>query len=155
MSVKLRAFFLAFSVLVVDQLTKFFALRHLSETDPLPVLGETVRFVLRFNTAAAFSLAWGGPMFLLVFNAVASVALAVYMIRMQSSRVVLFLGAILGGALGNTVDRVVQGKVTDFIDVGLGTLRWPVFNVADIAIVVGGALLLLFSGRKGSKNEQK
>lgn len=155
MGVKARAFLIAFGVLLADQVTKILALSHLSETQPLPVIGETVRLVLRFNEAAAFSIAWGGPVFLLVFNSVASLALIGYMLKMKSSRVVLFLGAILGGALGNLVDRIAQGSVTDFIDLGVGTLRWPVFNVADIAIVAGGALLLLFPGGKGSKNGQE
>jgi signal peptidase II len=116
--------------------------------EPVPILGEVLRFVLRFNTGAAFSVAWGGPMVLLVFNVVASILLCVYILRMKSTRVMLFLGLILGGALGNTIDRVFRGPVTDFIDMGIGTLRWPVFNVADIALVVGGALLLLKSGGK-------
>lgn len=144
---RVRAFLLAFGVLVVDQLTKAWALRNLDFV-PVPILGDVVRFVLRFNTGAAFSVSWGGPMVLLVFNVVASVLLLVYMLRMKSTRVMLFLGLILGGALGNTVDRVLRGPVTDFIDMGIGTLRWPVFNVADIALVVGGALLLLSSGGK-------
>ncbi len=146
---KVRAFALALAVTALDQITKALALRSLTEV-PVPVIGDVVRLVLRFNTGAAFSVSWGGPSVLLVFNLVACVFLAYYMLRMKSARVMLFLGLILGGALGNTVDRVVQGPVTDFIDIGLGTLRWPVFNVADIALVVGGALLLLKAGGKGS-----
>ncbi len=144
---RVRAFLVAFGVLVVDQLTKVWALSNLDSV-PVPIVGDVLRFVLRFNTAAAFSIAWGGPMVLLVFNVVASVLLVVYILRMKSTRVMLFLGLILGGALGNTIDRVFRGPVTDFIDMGIGTLRWPVFNVADIALVVGGALLLLSSGGK-------
>lgn len=146
---KVRAFALALAVVALDQLTKALALRNLTEV-PVPVIGDVVRLVIRFNYGAAFSVAWGGPSVLLVFNIVASLFLVYYMLRMKSTRVMLFLGLILGGALGNTVDRIVQGPVTDFIDIGLGTLRWPVFNVADIALVVGGALLLLKSGGKGS-----
>lgn len=144
---RVRAFLVAFGVLLVDQLTKAWALSRLDAV-PVPIVGDVLRLVLRFNTGAAFSVAWGGPTVLLVFNLVASVLLFFYMLRMKSTRVMLFLGLILGGAIGNTIDRVFRGPVTDFIDMGIGTLRWPVFNVADIALVVGGALLLLSSGGK-------
>lgn len=144
---RVRGFLVALGVAGVDQITKAWALSRL-DFEPVPILGDVLRLVLRFNTGAAFSVAWGGPMVLLVFNVLASVLLLVYMLRMKSTRVMLFLGLILGGAVGNTIDRVLRGPVTDFIDMGIGTLRWPVFNVADIALVVGGALLLLSSGGK-------
>jgi len=56
---------------------------------------------------------------------------------------VLWLGVILGGALGNLIDRIILGKVTDFIDVGINGWRWPTFNVADIAICIGGIAVFL------------
>ncbi len=144
---KVRAFAVALLVLAADQVTKAVALANLSQV-PVPVLGDFIRLVIRYNTGAAFSVSWGGPMVLLVFNVLASLFLIFYMLRMKSTRVMLFLGLILGGALGNTLDRILQGPVTDFIDIGVGTLRWPVFNVADMALVIGGALLLLKTGGK-------
>jgi len=151
---RLRAFLTALAVTAVDQGTKAWALASLSDR-PVPVLGDVVRFVLRFNTGAAFSVAWGGPSVLLVVNIVASVLLFWYIFRVRSRRVLPMLVLILGGALGNTMDRVFHGHVTDFIDIGIGTLRWPVFNVADIALVVGGVLMLLKAGGKGAEGDEK
>jgi len=68
----------------------------------------------------------------------------------------VLLGCILGGALGNLVDRIRWGRVVDFIDVGIGTVRWPVFNVADSAVTLGVILLawnLARSGRTDSDLE--
>lgn len=151
---RFRAFLAALAVVAVDQLTKAWALAALSDC-PVPILVDVVRLVLRFNTGAAFSVAWGGPSVLLVVNLAASAFLCWYILRVKTLRILPMLGLILGGALGNTIDRVFQGPVTDFIDIGIGTLRWPVFNVADIALVAGGLLMLLKAGGKGSEGDDR
>jgi len=68
----------------------------------------------------------------------------------------LSLALILGGAIGNLIDRILLGAVTDFIDLGIGTLRWPVFNLADAAVTIGMITLLaliLFERDKQSEND--
>ncbi|HPF33677.1 MAG TPA: signal peptidase II, partial [Candidatus Sabulitectum sp.] len=68
-----------------------------------------------------------------------------YMVKSPVPAGVPWLGVILGGALGNLLDRIMMGKVTDFLDMGASGWRWPTFNVADIAIVIGGiAVFLVF-----------
>jgi signal peptidase II len=59
------------------------------------------------------------------------------------------LGLVLGGAIGNLIDRLRFGRVVDFLDIGYGDVRWPVFNVADVAVVAGVALFLLVTLRSG------
>ena len=148
---KQAAFTAAAAVLLFDQATKYAARHVLMDGIPRDVLGSIVRITLRYNFGAAFSLGWGGPVFLSVFTAVACFLLIRYMLKVHIRKQLLWLGVILGGAIGNLLDRIAMGKVTDFIDIGLSTTgwRWPTFNIADIAICIGGiAVFFLFKGEK-------
>ncbi len=146
---KPAAFVVAAVVLLLDQITKFAARHELLVEIPVEVIGDFFRITLRYNFGAAFSLGWGGPLFLSVFTALACIFLVRYMFKITDRKQVLWLGVILGGAVGNLADRIAMGKVTDFIDIGLTVKRWPTFNVADIAICIGGiAVFFLFKGAK-------
>lgn len=138
---KIKAFSAAGIVLLVDQLSKFFARQALLDGIPKEVISEYVRFTLRYNFGAAFSLKWGGPIVLTIFTAIACIFLVRYMLKVKDGRQTFWLGIILGGALGNLVDRILMGKVTDFFDVGVTGWRWPTFNIADIAICIGGIVV--------------
>jgi signal peptidase II len=138
---------LATGVVVVDQLTKTWALSALAD-GPIHVLG-TLRLALTHNTAGAFGLG-GGFVPLL---ALAALGVVVYLIvsGAASSRlpVAVAMGLLLGGAVGNLLDRVfrapglLRGAVVDFVDLQF----WPVFNVADMGITVGCVMLLLWAAR--------
>jgi signal peptidase II len=129
--------------LAVDQLTKWWAVERLPG-DPIDVFW-TLRLRVTTNTGAAFSLAGGsGPIIALL--ALAVVAFLLWQGRAINTRLgAVALGLVLGGALGNLSDRAFRGDgflsggVIDFIDLQW----WPIFNVADIAVVVGGGLLVL------------
>ena len=130
-------------VLALDQATKVLAASHLLLGQPVPILGRVVRLTLVHNTGAAFGLFPGSRLpFILI--SVLAIAVVLYLFARDAYRSLvnrLLLGCILGGALGNLVDRVRWGMVVDFIDVGWGALRWPVFNVADSAVTLGVILL--------------
>jgi signal peptidase II len=118
------------------------------------VIGDFLRFVYVRNPGSAMGLFPVGRMALVVISLLASVFL-VFLYRTTDSRLKVRRGAmaaILGGAMGNLVDRIFYGgHVVDFIDVGLGTHRFYTFNVADMGVSVGGALLflcILFDGRR-------
>ena len=139
-------FGVAATVILLDQLTKWWALDAL-RTHPIDV-AWTLRFALTYNTGASFSLGRGsGPLIGLL--ALAVVALLVWHGRGASSRLAAVgLGLVLGGAIGNLADRALrsdagfmQGAVVDFIDFQW----WPVFNVADMGVVVGGIVVVLVS----------
>lgn len=141
-----RAFALATLVLVADVATKsvIVALLQLGEQRVwLPVL--TIVHVLNPGAAFGFLHDAGGWQrgFFIALALVASVFLAV-MIRRPATAVVerLGFGLILGGALGNAVDRIVRGAVVDWIDFHWGPHHWPAFNAADIGITLGAALLV-------------
>ena len=143
-------YFAAGAVLAADQLTKWWAVSALDGGRVIDIVW-TLRLRLVFNTGAAFSRFDGlGPVIAVVAVAVAAVLLQRGVLASER-RTSIALGSMAGGALGNVVDRIARdgdgflgGAVVDFIDVQW----WPVWNVADMGIVLGGASLVLFAGRR-------
>lgn len=137
-------------VLVVDQLTKTWALSALAD-GPIDLVGS-LRLALAYNTAGAFGLG-GGFVPLL---ALAALGVVVYLIVTGAAAarlpVAVAMGLLLGGAVGNLADRLfrapglLRGAVVDFIDLQF----WPVFNVADMGITCGCVMLLVWAGRSSS-----
>lgn len=134
----------AASVLAVDQITKQLALDNLRV--PVDVIEGVFRLRLTFNSGGAFGLLQGLPGFFLIATSVV-IALIVFWVRsLDDPRWIVPLGLILGGGLGNLADRVLRdldGGVVDFLDFHV----WPVFNLADSAIVVGVVTIFWFSFR--------
>jgi signal peptidase II len=146
------------SVLVIglDQLTKLWALHALQPPGmPHPVIPGFLNWTLAFNTGAAFSFLAEGTgwqrWFFVVLAVAISGALVVWLARTprRDWRTALPLAFIVGGALGNLVDRLHAAQVTDFIQVYYRQWSYPVFNVADCGITVGAVLLILFGLRSG------
>lgn len=145
-----RLFFgLAASIVLVDAFTKIMAVDRLMPTRlPRPVFGETLRLTLVFNPGAAFGLHLG-PWSRWIFTGLTLCALVLLWELYRTTRAgdtvrTLALSLVCGGAVGNLVDRLRSGRgVVDFIDVGVGTLRWPTFNVADMAVTCGAVLLAI------------
>ena len=145
-----RLFFgVAASVVLADAFTKIVAVDRLMPSRmPREVLGETLRLTLVFNPGAAFGLHLG-PWSRWIFIALTIGALALLWELYRTTRAgdvvrTLALSLVCGGALGNLVDRLKSGRgVVDFIDVGMGTMRWPTFNVADMAVSCGAVLLAI------------
>ena len=146
-----RWLILAAAVIVADQFTKFLVVASFARGEELPVTGF-MSLVLAYNSGAAFSFLAGAPgwqrWFFATIAAMASVFL-VWMLKRGGSRMLCAgLTLILGGALGNLWDRIAIGKVVDFLLFHYGGWSWPAFNVADSAITVGAALLILDSFRQ-------
>ena len=136
----------ALTLLVADQLSKALVVANLAVGERVGVLGDLVQIWHAQNRGAAFSLFQGGGIFFLVVS-VASVAMVAYFHRSLLARplwVHVVLGIVLGGTLGNFIDRLRQGYVTDWLSVGFGDTRFPTFNVADSSITVGIGLLVLY-----------
>ncbi len=141
----------ALVILLLDQITKYWIRSSLPLYESLPVLSEDFfRLTHVENTGVAFGLKAGSMLFLSAFNALASILLIYYLLKHPfetTSRYPRFqrfsLALILGGALGNLMDRAFRGHVTDFLDFDFPDFimtRWPVFNVADSAVTVGVTL---------------
>ncbi|HEY6572723.1 MAG TPA: signal peptidase II [Candidatus Eisenbacteria bacterium] len=138
-------------VVALDQLTKAAASSRLFLSEPVPVFGDFLRLTLVRNTGAAFGLFPGSRLPFIIVSTLA-IAVVLYLYTREAYRGLpqrILLGCILGGAIGNLVDRIRLGWVVDFIDVGLGSARWPVFNVADSAVTVGVILLAWLLSRAG------
>jgi signal peptidase II len=137
----------AAAILALDLFTKFLVQQTLHVYESIPVLGDFFRLTYIHNPGAAFGLHLG-PYSRFIFLSLAFIALGVLVVMYRhtpaADRLRLFaIGAIAGGALGNVVDRIRSAEgVVDFLDFGIGNLRWPVFNIADTAVTVGAVLLL-------------
>jgi signal peptidase II len=141
------------TVVVLDQITKLAVKERFYLGESIALLGDFLRFTYIQNPGMAFGISFGSPMFFTIFASIASVVILIYLYRMRRepfhSR--LSLALILGGAIGNLIDRFAYGKVIDFIDIGFNDTRWPVFNVADSAVTIGMIILVtlvLFEGQK-------
>ncbi len=142
----------ASAVLIVDQVTKTWAQSDLADGRLNDVFGP-LHFRLVHNSGSAFGIGDGlGPL-IAVVAVVATIGLLWYSRRIASSPCLVALGTITGGALGNFVDRAfrnepgfLSGAVVDFIDL----TWWPVFNIADMAITVGGVAFVLLASRTAS-----
>jgi len=140
----------AAAVLVLDQLIKHLVVANLAGRPPLDVIGSFVQLRYTTNSGGAFSLLTGAPLFFGVTAIVIIGGIVYAWRRTQPLSMLVVLGLILGGALGNLTDRLfrgneglLRGEVVDFVKVGI----WPVFNLADSCIVVGGVLLAILLGR--------
>ena len=142
-------FGLAALIVVADQLAKWAVLGAFAPGERLTLTGF-FNLVLVFNKGAAFSFlagapGWQTPLFVTV-AAVAIVVVSVLLVRSPGDPVMRAgLALILGGALGNLIDRLRYGQVVDFLDFHAFGWHWPAFNVADSAITVGAALLIFES----------
>lgn len=136
----------ALTILVADQLTKALVVANLAIGENARLLGDLVQVWHAQNRGAAFSLFQGGTILFLVVS-VLSIGMVAYFHRTLRDRTPwlhVVLGIILGGTLGNFIDRLRQGYVTDWLSVGIGDTRWPTFNVADSSVVVGIGILVVY-----------
>lgn len=142
---------LSIVIIALDQATKAWVRHALEPYAPHTVIPHVLNWTLAFNRGAAFSFlidASGWQVWLFgILAIVVSAGLAVWLARTprRDWRTALPLALIIGGALGNLIDRIAHGQVTDFVQVYWRTWSWPAFNVADSAISVGAVLLIAFS----------
>ena len=156
---------LALIIIVVDQATKWAIVEWLPLYDRVPI-NSFLNLTHQRNTGAAFSFladasGWQRWFFVALASLVTAIILVwIWRIRMTGPIILLAgLGLVLGGAVGNLIDRIRLGYVTDFIQVWFGNWAFPSFNVADSAISVGAVFLivdaLFYSGRDASKDSDK
>ena len=136
--------------LLLDGLTKIWAEQSLDVHQPVPVAGNFFRFTLGHNTGVAFGLFANGGSWPLILTGVIIMMLLFWFARaLYSGQFPAWaawpIGLLLGGAIGNFADRLFDGRVTDFLDVGIDTARWPTFNLADSFILLGVGLLMLLT----------
>lgn len=153
----LTASSIVLAVVVLDILTKTWAVRALAD-GPVWLVGDSIGFLLSFNSGSAFSIVQSGAPVLAVIALIAAGVLIRTVMRTEDRWLVVGLSLVLAGALGNLVDRIfrapsfLQGAVIDFVKIG----PWPLFNVADSAISIGAVIIVvrvLLEGRERSDPE--
>ena len=138
---------LAAFVVVVDQITKIWAQNELAGQPSIQVIGDLLQFTYALNPGAAFSLGGDYTWVFTIAATAVSVAVVIFAGRVRSGWWLLALGLLLGGAVGNLVDRATQppgfgvGYVRDFIELP----NWPIFNVADMAVVASAGMIVVLS----------
>ena len=134
---------LASVVVVLDQLTKAWLTSFLAAGQSVDVLGDLIRLVHSRNAGGLFGFFQGQALPFALVSMVVVAMIVLYHARSGRNHYLsITLGLLLGGALGNLTDRIRLGYVVDFVDAGIGSLRWYTFNVADAAISFAILLLL-------------
>ena len=181
----MKVLYVTLSVVIADQVTKLLihgvqipflgiSITGMPLYSSKEIIGNFLRFTYIQNPGMAFGIDFGWKSFFAIFSIVASIAILLYLYKVRDeSRVVRFsLALILGGAIGNLIDRVFygplfdgmpffHGRVVDFIDLnffnvnlfGYHFSRWPVFNVADASVTIGVIMLLVFHKRTVEQSE--
>jgi len=145
---------IAAAVLALDQASKWLALESLILHQPVP-LAPLLNLTLVYNKGAAFgflSTASGWQNLFFIGVALVATVVILYLLRRMGTKdrfLAVALALILGGAIGNLIDRLLYGHVVDFVDVYYGAWHWPAFNVADSAITVGAVLIVLDALKPG------
>lgn len=136
---------LAALTIVVDQASKALALAHLSETERIPLVGDWFGLQLAFNTGASFSLGSDSTLLISIVGVLAVIGLSIALWRTRSLLWASGFGLVIGGAVGNLIDRLLadpgwgHGPVTDFLAYG----NWFIGNIADVVIGVGVGIMVL------------
>ena len=129
-------------IIIFDHITKFIVKNNMYLRESIPIFGNFLRFTYIKNPGMAFGIQIGGRLFYTVFASIACIVILIYLFRLGYehiwSRIALAL--ILGGAIGNLIDRIIYKEVVDFIDFRM--IQWPVFNIADIAVTIGMVILI-------------
>ena len=144
---KHRLFFIIFSVgVILDQATKIIARAYLPGKKII-IIKNLFSFWLTFNEGAAWSFLSGHRVLLVAVSLIACILIGFYYFKMDNGRVAkIGLSMVFSGAFGNLIDRALFGKVTDFIDFNFFAIfnsKFPIFNIADIFVTVGAAVLLI------------
>ena len=131
-------FIIVTCVIFLDRATKFFAVKFLQFNTPVVLLKNSLNLTLMHNRGAAFGC-FQNQLFLFIFISILAIALIFYNLRDKKNSIIfkLSLSLILGGAIGNLIDRLRFGFVVDFLDLRI----WPVFNLADSVITIAALLL--------------
>lgn len=130
---------ISFGVVFIDQLTKWFSLKYLSFEHSIAIIPGFFDLSLVFNSGAAFGILKGKKILLIFLTGISLIVIHhLYRLYAKKNRwLKISLGLIIGGAIGNLIDRFRYGYVIDFLDFYIKQSHWPAFNVADTSITIG------------------
>ncbi|QGT99673.1 Lipoprotein signal peptidase [Candidatus Syntrophocurvum alkaliphilum] len=137
-------------ILIFDQVSKYLIITNMSLGQSIPVISGIINFTYIHNPGAAFGMLAGKSWVFYISAIIVISALTFYYLKYSTPfYAVIAMGLIVGGSIGNFIDRIRFDSVVDFIDLGW----WPIFNIADIAIVVGGIVLIIYLFVERSEEE--
>jgi len=129
---------------IIDQITKYVVVKNISMNEMIPVIDEFFYLTLHKNTGGAWGIMQNSRIFFLIAIPVISAGVIYSIIKNKNPMMRFALSLILGGAIGNYIDRLIEGSVTDFFLFYIGSYPFPIFNVADIAVTCGTVLLVIY-----------
>lgn len=136
---------IALIIIILDQWTKWLVVNYMELRESIPIIENVFHLTSHRNAGAAFGILQG-QMWLFYIATVIVIGVVIYYIQTEGKKHRWFglsLGLVLGGAIGNFIDRIFLGHVVDFLDVYIFTYNFPIFNVADSALVVGVIMLII------------
>jgi len=150
-------YLIALVIIALDQLTKWLIVKELEIGESIPVIENVLYITSHRNQGAAWGILQGQMWFFYVITIIVVAGLVVYIQKYTNgSRLMgIALGLMLGGAIGNFIDRVIHQEVVDFVQTYIGTYPFPIFNVADSALCVGVALLFIVMLLDGKQEKEK
>ena len=149
--------YVAVPMLILDWGTKWLVQKHITQgTETIPVISGFFNLRHDRNDGAAFGVLGGHRFLLILITIVALIFIFTYYLRFRESRwMQVSLGFLLGGAVGNFIDRLYLGEVIDFLQFGIVSqgLYWPTFNVADVSVCIGAGMLIVYLFRNRDQNQ--
>ncbi len=131
-------------IVIIDQVVKYIIIQNVEIGSLVTVIDKFFYITHIKNTGAAWSILQGKRIFFVVVTFLACLLIGYYLYKAEHKLLKLALSLIFAGAMGNLIDRVVKGSVTDFLEFHFGSYIFPVFNIADMSVVIGTCLLAFY-----------
>lgn len=153
----MKYYLIALLVIVLDQGTKWLIISKMNYGESIRIIENFLYITSHRNQGAAFGILQGKMWFFYIITVIVVVFVIVYLQKYgQKERMLgVSLSLVLGGAIGNFIDRVFRGEVVDFIDVKIFTYDYPIFNIADSALVIGVILMVWYTLQDGRNPKEK
>ncbi|UAL49098.1 signal peptidase II [Sutcliffiella horikoshii] len=149
-------YLIALVIIIVDQLTKWLVVRYMEIGENIPIIHNFLYLSSHRNSGAAWGILEGQMYFFYIITVGVVIGLIVYLQKLPKDQpwMKLALSLMLGGAIGNFIDRVLHQEVIDFINTFIFTYDFPIFNVADSALVIGVGIILILTILEGKKEKE-
>jgi len=149
-------YLIALVVIVIDQFTKWLVVKNMELGESIPIIHDVLYLTSHRNRGAAWGILQGQFWLFYIITVIVVIALVIYIRRVPKEQRLFGLGLalMLGGAIGNFIDRVFRKEVVDFIHTYIFTYNFPVFNVADAALCIGVALIFIETILDGKREKE-
>lgn len=150
-------YLIAFVVILLDQVTKWLIVAYMNQGESIKIIENFLYITSHRNRGAAWGILQGKMWFFYIITVIVIGILVVYIQKLEKNQKMfgIALAFMLGGAIGNFIDRLFRKEVVDFIDTYIFTYNFPIFNVADSALVIGVGLVIILTLFEGKMNKEK